>query len=132
MRTLQTQSKMDEQALDNLLGEKQLFLEKALKNYILCLHTGVRIVPSNLGMYSYTGVRVVPSYWGIYCVFVYWGMYLLLGYTGVLHSGVYVLVQKCVWERKFIFCLVNESILRFRVMSFGRLSSLWKLWFCVS
>ncbi len=41
VRTLETQNKEDELALSNILVEKQLFLEKALKNYILCLHTGV-------------------------------------------------------------------------------------------
>lgn len=41
IRTMQSQSKEDELALSNLLEEKQLFLAKALKNYILCLHTGV-------------------------------------------------------------------------------------------
>ena len=44
VRTLKTQSKMDELALANLLEEKQLFLKKALKNYILCLRTGVRTI----------------------------------------------------------------------------------------
>ena len=42
VRTMQTQSREDESALSNLLAEKQLFLERALKNYILCLRTGVR------------------------------------------------------------------------------------------
>lgn len=44
VRTLKTQSKIDESALANLLEEKQLFLKKALKNYILCLRTGVRTI----------------------------------------------------------------------------------------
>ena len=54
-RTLQTQSKMDESAMANLLGEKQLFLEKALKNYILCLRTGV--------WKPVHGTRSPPTYW---------------------------------------------------------------------
>ena len=43
VRALQAHSKEDEIVVDNLLGEKQDFLEKALLNYILCLKAGVRM-----------------------------------------------------------------------------------------
>ena len=39
---MQSQSKEDELALTNLLAEKHLFLQKALRNYMLCLRAGVR------------------------------------------------------------------------------------------
>ena len=41
VRTLQAQSTEDEVVMLSLLEDKQRFLEKALKNYILCLRTGV-------------------------------------------------------------------------------------------
>ena len=41
VRTLQAQSTEDEIVMLSLLEDKQRFLEKALKNYILCLRTGV-------------------------------------------------------------------------------------------
>ena len=40
-RTLSAQNEEDEIAMANLLSDKQQFLEKALKNYILCLQHGV-------------------------------------------------------------------------------------------
>lgn len=44
IRTLETQNEEDELAVANLLAEKQFFLKGALKNYILCLRTGVTSV----------------------------------------------------------------------------------------
>ena len=41
MRTLQAQSTEDEVVMLSLQEDRQRFLEKALKNYILCLRTGV-------------------------------------------------------------------------------------------
>ena len=41
IRTLKKQSEEDDLFMANLMEEKQLFLEKSLKNYLLCLKTGV-------------------------------------------------------------------------------------------
>lgn len=44
-RTLLAQSKEDEIAMKSMLTDKESFLCKALKNYILCLRTEVRNLP---------------------------------------------------------------------------------------
>ena len=41
-RTLLAQSKEDEIAMQSLEKDKESFLSTALKNYVLCLRTGVR------------------------------------------------------------------------------------------
>ena len=56
VRTLQSQSEEDESVVSSLLNEKQLFLVKALKNYILCLRTGVSVTGVSVTGVSVTGV----------------------------------------------------------------------------
>ena len=59
VRTLQAQSTEDEIVMLSLLEDKQRFLEKALKNYILCLRTGVRGVN--------VAVNLVCKVWRLVC-----------------------------------------------------------------
>ena len=54
VRTLLAQSEEDEMALSSLLEDKQQFLKKALKNYILCLRTGVNNVAVSEGFHDLT------------------------------------------------------------------------------
>ena len=61
VRTLQAQITEDEVVMLSLQEDRQRFLEKALKNYILCLRTGVCSEKRALNLVLMVGLQCVSS-----------------------------------------------------------------------